>query len=139
MRSTSSEFEFYHDDPGIVATVMIEGKTIKLRTSPEFVEFMGSLEPLDPEAMFQQSIWLQQMSQAVAAGIEAEPQTLPLNGRQLVPVATPEAKAFLDSLFGLKLDDAHRKAVAVLLEAIAKQLFNVATDRDASLLPSGGE
>jgi hypothetical protein len=134
MRSTSSESEFYQDDPGIVATIMIEGKPIKLRTSPEFEQFMGSLEPLDPRAMFQQSTWLQQMGQAVAVGIQADPQTLSLNGRQLLPVATPEAKAFLDSLLGLNLDTAHRRAVAVLLETIAKQLFDVATDRDASLL-----
>ncbi len=100
---------------------------------------MGSLEPLEPEAMFQQSIWLQQMSQAVAAGVQADPQTLRLNGRQLVPVATPEAKAFLGSLLDLNLDDPHRKAVAVLLETIAKQLFDVATDRDASLLSGGNQ
>lgn len=137
MRSTTSPFEFYHDDPGIVATVMIEGKPIKLRTSPEFEEFMGSVDRLKPAAMFQQSIWLQQMSQAVAAGVQAEPQTLRLNGRQLVPVATPKAKAFLDSLLGLNLDDAHRQAVAILLGTIAKQLFDDATDRDDSLLPGG--
>ena len=139
MRSTTSNVEYYQDDPDIVATIMIDGKPIKLRTSPEFETFMKSLEPLDPEAMFQQSIWLQQMSQAVADGIQAETQTLRLNGRQLVPVATPEAKAFLDSLLSLNLDDAHRRAVAVMLETIAKQLFDVATDRDASLLSGGNQ
>lgn len=139
MRSTTSTVEFYQDDPDIVATVIIEGKPIKLRTSPEFETFMKSLEPLEPESMFQQSIWLQQMGQAVAIGVQAEPQTFRLNGRQLVPVATPEAKVFLDSLLGLNLDDAHRQAVAVLLGTIAKQLFDVAIDREPSLLPGGNQ
>ncbi len=134
MKPTSSALECYQDDSDIVATIMIEGRPIKLRTSPEFEQFMGSLEPLDPGAMIQQSIWLQQMGQAVGVGVQAEPQTLRLNGRQLVPVATPEAKAFLDSVLSLNLDTAHRQAVAVLLETIAKQLSDVATVREPSLL-----
>lgn len=130
----TNEQKFYHDDdPEIVATVMIDGRPIKLKNSEEFNAFIDSVILLDPEPMFQQAIWLVQMSHFLESGDRGDEYTMHALGKTIVPAATPEAHELIETLYDL--GDAPRRAVAVLLRTIAKRFFDIATDRDPSLVP----
>jgi hypothetical protein len=129
----TTEPRFYQDDPEIVATVMIDGKPIKLRASPEYNAFIDSVMLLDPEPMFQQSIWLVQMCHFVESGDRGDEYMMHVFGKAIVPSATPEAHEFLETLYDL--GEAPRRAAAVLLRTFAKRFFDIATDRDPSLVP----
>ena len=124
----------YSDDTEIVATVTVEGRPIKLRTSPEFEAFMQSVMDLDPKPMFQQAIWLEQMSHFLTAGEQGKVRSVRIRGKTFEPRATHEARAFLDAL--LQLDDVPRRAAAALLSTVAVRLFHIATDRNPSLVPN---
>jgi hypothetical protein len=128
-----TEPTFYCDDPEIVATVSIDGRPIRLRTSPEFEAFIHSVMLLDPEPMFEQAVWLEQMSHWLEAGVRGDAVDMSIWGRTIVPAATHEARVFLETLFDL--GDAPRRAAAVLLRTVAKRFFQIATDRDPSLMP----
>lgn len=139
MNTDPTENKFYTDDPEIIATFLTNGREIKLRTSPEYEAFMDSLNGLLPECMFQQSIWLQQMSVFLANGVRGTPHAIGLRGRVITPASTPEAVTFVDSLQSQQFDLVQRQAVAALLSAIAKQLYCNALDRDPSLIPEVGK
>lgn len=124
---------YYCDDPEIIATVMIDGRPIRLKGSPEFDAFLESVMRLEPEPMFQQAVWLLEAAYFVKAGIRCEPPAIPVWGRRIVPAATDEAVQFVDSLYDL--EEVPRRAAAVLLELFAKRFFDFATDRDPSLVP----
>lgn len=127
------EQQFYNDDPEIVATVFIDGKPIKLHASPEYDAFIRSVMLLEPEPMFQQAIWLVQMGLFLESGDRGDEYTMHALGKTIVPAATPEAHEFLETLYDL--GEAPRRAAAVLLKTLAKRLFDIATDRDPSLVP----
>ena len=128
------ELTFYEDeDNGIVATVEIDGRAIKLRGSSEFNAFFDSVMRLTPDAMFQQAVWLEQMSHFVEAGFPGDERILHIWGKTIVPAATHEAQLFLETLYDL--GNVPRRAVAVLLRTFAKQFFQIAINRDPSILP----
>jgi hypothetical protein len=129
----TNEQKVYHDDPEIVATVMIDGRPIKLKASKEFNAFVDSVMLLDPEPMFQQAVWLEQMSHCVSAGVRVDTEVMHIWGKTIVPAATQEAQEFLETLYDL--GHAPRRAAAVLLRTLGKRNFQIATDRDPSLLP----
>ena len=129
-----TEPRFYQDDnTKIVATVTIDGRPIKLRESLEYNAFIDSVMLLKPEPMFQQAVWLEQMSHCVSAGVRVDTEVVHIWGKTIVPAATQEAQEFLETLYDL--GDAPRRAVAVLLRTFAKRFFDIATDRDPSLVP----
>lgn len=128
-----SEPTFNCDDPEIVATIMMDGRPIKLRGSPEFDAFVDSVMRLDPEPMFRQAVWLEEMSHFLATGIRGDGKIMHIWGRTIVPEATLEACVFLETLYDL--GDAPRRAAAVLLQTFAKRFFEIATEQDPSLVP----
>lgn len=133
MNLKQHEYEMYcGNNPEIVATVTVDGRPIKLRSSPEFEAFMRSVLDLDPKPMFQQAIWLEQMSHSLSAGVQDEIQSIRIRGKSIDPRATQEALAFLDALF--QLDDVPRRAAAALLSTMAKRLFQIVTDCNPSLV-----
>lgn len=139
MNTNSSNTEFYEDESDeIVATVILEGRSIKIRTSAEFEAFVNSVMTLPPEEMFRQAIWLLQMTHSLATGVKSDMGPMNIMGRRIVPLSTPEANIFLDSLFDQQFDSLYRQAIATVLSKIAKQLFEIATDREPSLLPNYG-
>lgn len=95
---------------------------------------MQSVLDLDPKPMFQQAIWLEQMSRSLSAGVQDKAQSICIRGKTIEPRATQEAQALLDALF--QLDDVPRRAAAALLSTVAKRLFQIATDRNPSLVPN---
>ena len=132
--------KFYKDEPEIVAKVIVDGRLIKIRTSAEYEAFVYSVMTLPPEAMFRQAIWLVQMTHGLATGVKSDMEPMNIRGRRIVPLGTPEANIFVDSLLDQQFDSLYRQAIATLLSKIAKQLFDLATDREPSLLPNeGGE
>lgn len=56
-------------------------------------------------------------------------------GRTVVPEATHEARVFLETLNDP--GDVPRRAAALLLQTFAKRFFEIATDRDPSLVRDG--
>jgi hypothetical protein len=128
-----SEPAFNRDSPEIVATVMVDGKSIKLRGSPEFNAFIDSVMRLDPEPMFRQAVWLEEMSHFLAAGVRGDEKDMHIWGRTIVPAATHEARMFLETLYDLA--DIPRRAAALLLQTFAKRFFEIATEQDPSLVP----
>lgn len=123
---------FNCDDPEIVATIEIDGRPVKLRGSPEFDAFIDSVMRLNPEPMFQQAVWLEQMSHFLTAGIGGDSQIAQIWGKTIIPQATPEACEFLETLYDLR--DAPRRAAAVLLSTFGKRFFQIATEQDPSLV-----
>ena len=129
----NDDFNLYQDDDQeIVATVEIDGRPIKLKGSAEFRAFIESVMLLAPEAKFQQAVWLEQMSYFLEAGVPGETRVLNICDRTIVPSATEEAFLFLESLYDL--ENAPRRATAILLRTFAKQFFIIATNDDPSLL-----
>lgn len=131
MKTTGQKF--YHDNPEIVATVMIDGRPIKLRASAEFNAFVDSVMLLNPEPMFQQAVWLEQMSHFLDSGVRGDEYQMHIWGRTIVPAATHEARLFLDSLYDL--GDVPRRAAAVLLRTFGERFFEIASERDPSIVP----
>ena len=129
----TSEPRFNCDEPEIVATVTIDGRPIKLKESAEFNSFVDSVMLLEPEPMFQQAVWLEQMSHFVAAGVRGDTEVIRIWGKTIVPAATHEAQVFLETLYDL--GDAPRRAAAVLLRTFGKRIFQIASERDPSLVP----
>jgi hypothetical protein len=124
---------FYCDDPEIVATVMIDGRPIKLKASDEFNAFVNSVMLLDPEPMLQQAVWIEQMSHCVEAGVRCDTVVMHVWGKTIVPAATLQAHEFVETLYNL--DRAPRCAVAVLLKTLSRRFFQIAATRDRSIIP----
>lgn len=124
------------DDSEIVAIAKVGSQEIHISTSPEYEAFLESGERLQPGPMLQQAVWLEQMSQFVGHGVQAEPVPLRIWGKWLIPSATEEAMTFVDGLRQRKLSRTQRHACGLLLSTLAKQLFQIATDRDPTLVPS---
>lgn len=132
MNTTEPRF-YQDDDPEIVATIMIDGKQIGLKGSSEFNEFVDSVMLLAPEPMFQQAVWLEQMSHFVEAGVRGDEHVMHIWGKTIIPAATHEAHEFLETLYDL--GDAPRRAAAILLRTFGKRFFQIASDRDPSIVP----
>lgn len=88
---------------------------------------------LDPETMFRQAVWLEEMSHFLAAGIRGEGKTMHIWGKTIVPEATHEARMFLETLYDL--GDDPRRAAALLLKTFGKRFFEIATEQEPSLVP----
>jgi hypothetical protein len=128
--------EWYSDEPQYLATVVVNGRRIKLRSTPEYEAFLDSLFALtDAEELLAASVWVEQKANQCIRCPElliAPPQEITVQGRRIPPFSTPAGESFFTSLKDLA-DEERRIAVGEFLHVLARQLFaNAALGRPAS-------
>lgn len=127
----------YEDDPKVYAKVAVNGREIRLRSTPESDAFFNSLLALDDaDTLLSATVWLEHKANACAAGpesLDTEPVAIQFRDRTIVPFSTPEDHDFAQSLSGV--DDRDRLyAIGFFLHAVAEQMFDRAVDRNPEIV-----
>jgi hypothetical protein len=131
---------WYEDDSMCLAKVEVGDREMKLRTSPEFEEFIQSLLRLtEPEEMLRASAWINQMCCRCVSDpsrLDLSPTDITVKGILIPAFTTPAGQVFFKSLKDIE-DHDHRIAAAIYLKAVARRLFEIALHIDPGLVPQG--
>jgi hypothetical protein len=128
----------YEDDPKYLAKIEVGDREIKLRTSPEFEEFIQSLLSVtEPEEMLRASAWINQMCCRCVSDpsrLDLPPVDITVKGIRIPAFTTPAGQVFFRSLKDIE-DHDHRTAAAIYLKAVAQRMFEIALHLDPCLVP----
>lgn len=115
----------YKDDPAIYAKANINGREIRLRSTPESDAFIRSLVGLEiADELLGSSVWLAQKAYACIHNPEwlsADPVPFEIEGQKVVPFSTLEAEKFVATLLDIS-DRDHLAAIGQYLRMIAENL-----------------
>lgn len=114
------------DDPAIYAKANINGREIRLRSTPESDAFIRSLVGLESaDELLGASVWLAQKAYACIHDpdrLSANPVPFVIDGRGVVPFSTMEAEEFITTLLDIS-DRDHLEAIGHYLRMVAENLY----------------